>query len=82
MPAPGGSVEASVLYIPSPEAQAAIDFTQVRILAFVQNQATQLVYQSHKAPPTFTDSIHAASDRSPNASIAASARSCIASAFA
>ncbi len=60
VPAPGGSVETSVLYIPTPEAQNAVDFTQVSILAFVQNQASQLVYQSKKAPPTFTDSIHAA----------------------
>jgi PKD repeat protein len=60
VPAPGGSVSTSVLYIPSAQAQSLIDFTQARILAFVQNQATQEVYQSLKVPTVLTDSIHAA----------------------
>ncbi len=60
VPAPGESFTTSVLYIPSAEAQNAIDFSQVRLLAFVQNQQTQVVYQSKKVPTTFTDSIHAA----------------------
>ena len=60
VPAPGASFTTSVLYIPSTEAQAAIDFGQAQILAFLQNDQTKEVYQSLKMPTTFTDSIHAA----------------------
>jgi PKD repeat protein len=60
VPAPGGTYSTSVLYIPTAEAQAAIDFSQARILAFLQNQQTQVVYQSKKVATQVTDSIHAA----------------------
>lgn len=60
VPAAGASVTTSVLYIPSPEAQNAIDFSQSRIIVFLQNQQTQEVYQSKKQPTVFTDAIHAA----------------------
>jgi PKD repeat protein len=60
VPAPGESFTTSLLYIPSAEAQGAIDFSQARIIAFLQHPQTQVVYQSKKAATVFTDSIHAA----------------------
>jgi PKD repeat protein len=60
VPAPGESVTTSVLYIPSPEAQGVVDFGQVSILAFLQDNQTREVFQSTIEPTTFTDSIHAA----------------------
>ena len=60
VPAPGESFSTTALYIPTPEAQAAIDFDAARIIAWVQSSQTQEVYQSLKVTPVFTDAIHAA----------------------
>lgn len=60
VPPPGGSVSTSVLYIPDAAAQSTIQFDQVRILAFLQNDETKDVYQSKKVTPALTDLIHAA----------------------
>jgi PKD repeat protein len=60
VPAPGGSFTTSLIYIPSAEAQGAIDFGQARVIAFLQHPQTQVVYQSKKVATVFTDSIHAA----------------------
>lgn len=60
VPAPGGSIDVPVTYVPSAEALAAVDFTGVSILAFVQDPQTLTVHQSFKTPTVFTDAVHAA----------------------
>lgn len=60
VPAAGGSVTITRSYVPTSEAQGLIDFSNLRVLAFVQNAQTQEVYQSAKVAPVFTDAIHAA----------------------
>jgi len=60
VPAPGGDATVTVGYIPAAADLAAIDFTGVSVLAFVQDPATDAVYQSRKVPVVFTDAVHAA----------------------
>lgn len=60
VPAPGGSVVKSFVFIPSAELAAVMDFSQTRVMAFIQDDATDEIYQSTKVAAVFSDQVHAA----------------------
>lgn len=60
IPAPGASVEKSFVFIPSAELAAVMDFDQTRVMAFIQDDQTDEIYQSKKVTAVFSDQVHAA----------------------
>jgi len=60
VPAPGESFSATLVYIPSAAVQAAMDFDQARVAAFLQDNTSHEVFQSQKVELTPSDHVHAA----------------------
>jgi PKD repeat protein len=60
IPAPGDSIELSLLYIPTAEFLAAVNLDSIRVVAFIQSDDTQEVYQSTMTDLQISDRVNAA----------------------
>lgn len=60
IPAPGDSVELDLLYIPTIEFIQAVDFENIRVVAFIQSDDTQEMYQSTMADLLPSNNVNAA----------------------
>ncbi len=60
IPAPGDSIELSLLYIPTPEFTSAVNLDSIRVVAFIQSNDTKEVYQSTMTDLEMSDRVNAA----------------------
>lgn len=60
IPAPGASVEYEFSFIPTAQFLQEVDMTALSVVAFIQNDANKLVYQSATADVEFSNHINAA----------------------
>lgn len=60
IPTPGESVEYEFSFIPTAEFLQEVDMTALSVVAFIQNDASKLVYQSATADVAFSNNINAA----------------------
>ena len=60
IPAPGDSVELSLLYIPTAEFLSSVILDSIRVVAFIQSDDTKEVYQSEMANLEASDRVNAA----------------------
>jgi PKD repeat protein len=60
IPAPGDSTELSLLYIPTTEFLESVNLDSIRVVAFIQDDATQEMYQSTMENLQFSNHVNAA----------------------
>jgi PKD repeat protein len=60
IPAPGDSIELSLLYIPTAEFLAAVNLDSIRVVAFIQSDDSKEVYQSVMTDLEISDRVNAA----------------------
>jgi len=60
IPAPGDSIELSLLYIPTAEFIAAVNLDSIRVVAFIQSDDSKEVYQSTMTDLEISDRVNAA----------------------
>lgn len=60
IPAPGDSIEIDLVYIPTTEFIAAVDFDSLRVAAFIQSDVDKEIYQSTMTDLTYSNRINAA----------------------
>ena len=60
VPAPGDSIELSLLYIPTAEFLSSVNLDSIRVVAFIQSDDNQDVYQSESADLVSSDRVNAA----------------------
>jgi PKD repeat protein len=60
IPQPGDSVEVASVYVPSAEFLSSVDLTDIRVVAFIQNDQTKEIYQSEMTSLVSSNNINAA----------------------
>lgn len=60
VPAPGDSTEIEYAYIPTSEFTSSVNYDSLRVVAFVQNDSTKMIYQSEMADVIYSKRVNSA----------------------